>query len=79
MAYTDWEEVANPATEIILSLAELRRAQIVTWHDGRVGKELVGLLIGRLVIGLENQGEDCAEWLAAENVMLFLTLPRPFD
>ncbi len=68
MTYTDWEEVANPATEIILSLAEHRKAQITSWEDGRVGKELIGLLIGRLVVGLEDQGVECKEWLEATNV-----------
>jgi len=68
MACSDWEEVANPATEIILTLAELRGAQITAWEEGRVGRELVGLLIGRLVGGLEDLGDECKEWLEEINV-----------
>ena len=67
-SYEDFEDVANPATELILSLAELRRAQFVKWENGRAGREMVGLLAGRLVAGLEDQGEDCKSWLEETNV-----------
>lgn len=68
MLYSDWEDVANPATEIMLSLAELRTAQISKWEDGRVAREMVGLQLGRLVAGLEDQGEECTDWLEDTNV-----------
>ncbi|WWC90695.1 uncharacterized protein L201_005632 [Kwoniella dendrophila CBS 6074] len=56
----DWEEIANPASEILLSLCEMRPSQMDEWESGRVGRELVGLLIGRQVGSLE---EDCQDWL----------------
>ncbi|CAD6591221.1 MAG: hypothetical protein TREMPRED_006036, partial [Tremellales sp. Tagirdzhanova-0007] len=63
MTYADWQEFADPATEFILSLADLRPAQVVSWQDGRIGRDIVDLLIGRLVMGLEDQKDDCSEWL----------------
>ncbi|KAK4688592.1 hypothetical protein P7C73_g1524, partial [Tremellales sp. Uapishka_1] len=58
-----WEEIANPSTEIILSLAELRAPQIGAWNEGRVGREFVGLLLARLIVGFADEGEDCKDWL----------------
>ncbi|WWD19077.1 hypothetical protein CI109_103535 [Kwoniella shandongensis] len=65
LSQEDWEEIANPATEIILSLAELRYTQIGAWEGGRVGREMVGLLIGRQVSSFE---EDCQDWVKATNL-----------
>ncbi|WVR00016.1 hypothetical protein IAU59_007158 [Kwoniella sp. CBS 9459] len=65
MDYEAWEEIANPATEILLSLAELRSHQVQAWEDGRAGKELVGLLIGRQSVSFDL---DCQDWLEASNL-----------
>ena len=70
MTYADWQEFADPATEFILSLADLRPAQVVSWQDGRIGRDIVDLLIGRLVMGLEDQKDDCSEWLEETKVCL---------
>ncbi|WWC63313.1 uncharacterized protein I303_105913 [Kwoniella dejecticola CBS 10117] len=61
----EWEEIANPATEILLSLIELRPSQLEGWESGRVARELVGLLIGRQVGSFE---VDCQDWLDATNL-----------
>lgn len=63
-----YDEIANPATEILLTLAELRRTQVLQWQDGRMAKELVGHLIGRHIAALEDQSEDCADWLEETEV-----------
>ncbi|ORX38501.1 armadillo-type protein [Kockovaella imperatae] len=63
MSYDQWEEIANPATEILLSLCEFRKAQVLAWENGRAAREMVGLLMARLVVGLSDQGEDCLDWL----------------
>ncbi|WVR07497.1 hypothetical protein IAU60_004539 [Kwoniella sp. DSM 27419] len=65
LPHDDWEQVANPATEILLALAELKPTQTQAWEGGRAGKELVGLLIGRQVTSFE---EDCQDWLEATNL-----------
>ncbi|KAK8854777.1 hypothetical protein IAR55_003516 [Kwoniella newhampshirensis] len=65
LSLEDWEDIANPATEIILSLAELKYNQIGQWEGGRVGREMVGLLIGRQVSSFE---EDCKEWVEATDL-----------
>ncbi|WVQ81844.1 hypothetical protein IAT38_003971 [Cryptococcus sp. DSM 104549] len=61
----EWEEVANPALEIIITLSELRGTQIENWEGGRAVRELVGLLIGRQVASF---GENCDDWLEAEDL-----------
>lgn len=63
MEISDWENIANPATEIILILTEQRRAQVLAWEDARLPQEMVGLLIGRIVVGLEDEEEECENWL----------------
>jgi hypothetical protein len=63
-----FDDIANPATEILLTLAELRRTQILQWQDGRMVKELLGHLIGRHIAALEDQGEDCSDWLEETDV-----------
>nr|XP_019044705.1 hypothetical protein I302_06618 [Kwoniella bestiolae CBS 10118]OCF23635.1 hypothetical protein I302_06618 [Kwoniella bestiolae CBS 10118] len=60
-----WEEIANPATEILLSLCELRPGQLGEWENGKVPRELVGLLIGRQVGSFD---EDCQDWLDTTNL-----------
>ncbi|WWC71553.1 uncharacterized protein I206_105511 [Kwoniella pini CBS 10737] len=65
MGQEDWEEIANPATEILLSLSELRPTQLEAWESGRAARELVGLLIGRQVGSFE---VDCQEWLDTTNL-----------
>ena len=69
-------EIANPATEILLTLAELRRNQILQWQDGRMAKELVGHLIGRQVAALEDEGEECTNWLEETEVRRFTRARR---
>lgn len=66
--FEEYEEVAGPATEILLSLSELRRSHVLEWEEGRAGKELVGLLTHRLVVGLASEGEDPSEWVEVTNV-----------
>lgn len=68
-----YEEIANPATEILLSLSELRRLQVLDWEHGRAGKELLGLLTQRLVVALADQGEDSKDWLEADQVSYRVT------
>ncbi|ORY35556.1 armadillo-type protein [Naematelia encephala] len=68
MEYDDWEEVAGPATEILASLAELRPNDISFWENGKLGNEIVGLLLGWLVAGLASDDEDCSSWIAESNV-----------
>ncbi|WRT68414.1 uncharacterized protein IL334_005390 [Kwoniella shivajii] len=65
LSIEEWEEIANPATEIILSLCELRPTQLQNWESGRVGRELVGLLIGRQVASFD---VDCQDWLDTTNL-----------
>ncbi|WVQ68050.1 uncharacterized protein L199_006256 [Kwoniella botswanensis] len=60
-----WEEIANPSTEILLSLCELRPTQLEGWETGKVPRELVGLLIGRQVGSFD---EDCQDWLDTTNL-----------
>lgn len=66
LLYEAYEEVANPATEILLSLAELRSDAFVSWQAGRAARELVGMLMGRLVASLQDQDEESREWLDDE-------------
>ena len=68
MPYEQYEEIANPATEILLSLCEFRNAQFLAWEDGRAAREMVGLLMARLVVGLSGQGEECKDWLKETDV-----------
>jgi len=63
-----FDDIANPATEILLTLAELRRTQVLQWQNGRLAKELLGHLIGRHIAALEDQGEECTEWVEETDV-----------
>ena len=71
MFQDDYDELANPSTELLLSLAELRRDQFVLWQDGTAPKEMVGMLIGRLVAGLQGIDDGVEEWKAETDVCSF--------
>ena len=68
LPFDDFEKIANPVTEILLSLCELRRAQILAWEEARAVRESIGLLMARLVAALGDQGEECNDWLIETNV-----------
>lgn len=63
------EEIANPATEILLCLLEYRplRQQIGQDLPGVVD-ELLKALLGRMVGGLGEPGEGIEDWLQEEDV-----------
>lgn len=64
----EWTNLSNPVTELLLNLLEVRRAQLVAWEEGRAGRELLGLLIARQIVEFELLGDDCADWLQADDV-----------
>lgn len=41
---------------------------MLSWEDGRVGKETVGLLIARQVGAFLDQGAECTDWLEETDV-----------
>ncbi|WVN85920.1 uncharacterized protein L203_101073 [Cryptococcus depauperatus CBS 7841] len=65
MELDQWEEIANPATEILISLFELKPIQLSRWEKGRAVKELVGLLLGRQAVTFDM---DIQEWLDTEDL-----------
>ncbi|WVQ74935.1 hypothetical protein IAR50_004543 [Cryptococcus sp. DSM 104548] len=65
MTLEEWEAFANPATELLLSLAELRPNEFQEFENGRALSEMVGLLLGREVATFEM---DCQEWMEEEDL-----------
>ncbi|RXK41145.1 hypothetical protein M231_01548 [Tremella mesenterica] len=66
MEYDDWVVSCKASTEILLSLLEVRKAQLLAWQDARVAKDLVGLLLEWQITALGLLGDDCTTWLEAE-------------
>lgn len=67
MTFDEWEDISNPATEIILSLMELRPSHMSEWENGRPVKEMIGLLLARQVATF---GNDSQEWIETKDVSL---------
>lgn len=67
MTFEEWEDISNPATEIILSLVELRPTHMSEWGNGRAVKEMIGLLLARQVVTFGNDSQD---WLETKDVGL---------
>ncbi|ODN78077.1 hypothetical protein L198_07996 [Cryptococcus wingfieldii CBS 7118] len=65
MTLEAWEAFANPATELLLSLAEMRPNEFEEFENGRALSEMVGLLLGREVATFEM---DCQEWMEEEDL-----------
>ena len=78
MTFDEWQEFADPATEFILTLAESHPTLIASWQSGRIGRDIVDLLIARLVLGLEDQKEDCSAWLEETQVCLSVAISSKF-
>ncbi|AFR95617.1 karyopherin/importin that interacts with the nuclear pore complex [Cryptococcus neoformans C23] len=65
MTFDEWEDISNPATEIILSLMELRPSHMSEWENGRAVKEMIGLLLARQVATF---GNDSQEWIETKDL-----------
>ena len=49
--------------EILLCLSELKRNQVLEWEGGRLGSEMIGLLLGSVAAGLQEQPDDARDWM----------------
>lgn len=68
LPFEDFEQSANLSTEVLLCLCELRPTQMTQWQHCRAGRDLVGLLLARMVASLAEYADSDEDWVNETNV-----------
>ena len=68
MEWTSWCDMANMAFEVLYSLVIADPGTASQWEGGRLIAHIVSALVGRQVAAFAAEGENCQDWLDAEDV-----------